>query len=87
MHDTRVVISEAKKTAMETTINYILIKWQGKPIKAISFLIFPMTKFILNITRSTTYNPVKIMCYLSNNTFWVRVVPWIFNDIKYTPLE
>ena len=25
MHDTKIVISEGKKTAMETTINYILI--------------------------------------------------------------
>ena len=68
---------------METIINYTLINAR----EVISFLIFPMTKFILKIARSTTYNLVEIMFYLSNNTFWVIVVPLVFNEIKYTPLE
>ena len=83
MYYTKIVISEGKKTAMEIIINYTLINAR----EAISFLIFPMTKFILKIARSTTYNLVEIMFYLSNNTFWVIVVPLVFNEIKYTPLE
>jgi len=57
MHYTKIVISERKKTAMETIINYTLINAR----EAISSLIFPMTKFILKIARSTTYNLVEIM--------------------------
>ena len=68
---------------METIINYTLINAR----EAISFLIFPMTKFILKIARSTTYNLVEIIFYLSNNTFWVIVVPLVLIEIKYTPLE
>ena len=83
MHYTKIVTSEGKKAAMGTTINYTLINAR----EVIFFLIFPMTKFILKIARSTTYNLVEIMFYLSNNTFWVIVVPLVFNEIKYTPLE
>ena len=83
MHYTKIVTSEGKKATMETIINYTLKNAR----EAIFFLIFPMTKFILKITRSTTYNLVEIMFYLSNNTFWVIVVPLVFNEIKYTPLE
>ena len=83
MHYTKIVISERKKTVMETIINYTLINAR----ETISFLIFPMTKFILKIARSTTCNLVEIMFYLSNNTFWVIVVPLVINEIKYTPLE
>ncbi len=43
MHYTKIVTSEGKKAAMETIINYILINAR----EVISFLIFPMTKFIL----------------------------------------
>jgi len=83
MHCTKIVTSEGKKAAMETITNYILINAR----EVISFLIFPMIKFILKIARSTTYNLVEIMSHFSNNTFWVIVVPLVFNEIKYTPLE
>jgi len=78
MHYTKIVISAGKRTATETIINYTLINAR----EAISFLIFPITKFILKIARSTTCNLVEIIFYLSNNTFWVIVVPLVFNEIK-----
>ena len=86
MHDSKIVISEGKKTAMETTINYILINTR-EANKSDFFPYLPNDQIYTKIPRSTTYNLVEIMFYLSNNTFWVIVVLLIFNEIKYTPLE
>ena len=68
MYYTKIVISEGKKTAVETTINYILINTR-EANKSDFLPYFPNDQIYSIIARSTTYNLVKIMCYLSNNTF------------------
>ena len=68
MYDAKGIISEGKKTAMETKLNQNLKNYR-ETHKNKSFLNFPMNKFILKMPRSTTNNLVKNMLYFSKSTF------------------
>jgi len=82
MHYTKIVTSEGKNCSGNYNKLYL-----NKCKRMDFFPYLPNDQIYTKIARSTTYNLVEIIFYLSNDTFWVIVVPLVFNEIKYTPLE
>ena len=82
MHYTKIITFEGKNCDGNYNKLYF-----NKCKRSDIFTYLPNDQIYTKIPRSTTYNLVGIMFYLSNNTFWVIVVPLVFNEMKYTPLE